>query len=533
MENFRPIPDSVETPINITYLKNELKNHPDKTLIKDLLDSFRFGFRIGYSGPEFANLARNLKSAETNPAPISSNLITELKSNRMAGPFVEPPLPNFRTSPIGVVPKKEPNKFRIITDLSSPRGASVNEFIPDCEARVQFENFDSAVNLVARLGKNSLLAKLDIKSAFRICPVHPADWHLLGFTFCDLFFVDLCLPFGLRSSVNRFTRVADTLSWIMQTNYDIAHSTHYLDDFLLAGEPDSDNCHRDLNKTLQLFDRLGVPLAPEKLVPPTTCLTYLGITIDSNKMEIRLPEERLSEVMALLKSWETRKKCTKRALLALIGKLSFCARVILSGRTFLRRLIDLSTSVSGLRHHISLNTEAREDIKWWQTFLPQWNGKHRILEPGSTMCPDMQLFTDASGCEGFGIYFDGKWISSPWLGDFVTRSIQWKELFPIFVACYIWAGCFTGKRLLFHCDNQAVVNIWSANTSRCPHIMHLLRKLFFITAKFNFTVNVIHIAGTNNSLADSLSRLQISKFRRLAPQAEVAQTQIPQEVWNL
>ena len=250
-------------------------------------------------------------------------------------------------------------------------------------------------------------------------------------------------------------------------------------------------------------------------------------------MEIRLPTEKLAEVMGLLESWTATKKCTKRALLALIGKLSFCARIIPSGRTFLRRLIDLSTSVGSLSHHISLNAEAREDIKWWLTFLPQWNGKYKILEPGSTRCPDMQLFTDASGCEGFGIYFDGKWISSQWPTKFAAHSIQWKELFPIFVACYIWAPCFTGKRLLFHCDNQAVVNIWSANTSRCPKIMNLLRKLFFVTAKYNFTVNVIHIAGTNNSLADSLSRSQICKFRQLAPQAKEAPTQIPPEIWAL
>ena len=113
------------------------------------------------------------------------------------------PLPNLRFSPIEVVPKKNSDKVRMITDLSSPKGSTVDDFITDEESAVQFNYFDTAVNTVAGLGKGCLVAKLDIKSAFRICPVSPVDWHLLGFKFLDHYFVDLRLPFGLRSFVNR------------------------------------------------------------------------------------------------------------------------------------------------------------------------------------------------------------------------------------------------------------------------------------------------------------------------------------------
>ena len=136
----------------------------------------------------------------------------------MAGLFTSPPLQHFRTSSIGVVPKKEPNKFCMITDLSSPRGLSINDFISDKEASVTCKNFDSAVNIVAKIGRGAVMAKLDVKGAFRICPVSKSDWHLLGFTFMEMFFVGLCLPFGLRSSVNRFTQISDSILWIMQNN---------------------------------------------------------------------------------------------------------------------------------------------------------------------------------------------------------------------------------------------------------------------------------------------------------------------------
>ena len=339
----------------------------------------------------------------------------------------------------GVVPKKEPNKFRMITDLSSPRGRSINDFISDEEASVTFNNFDSAVNIVAKIGPGALMAKLDVKSAFRICPVHKSDWHLLGFTFIDMLFVDLCLPFGLRSSVNRFTQVADSILWIMQNNYNLENSTNYLDDFFLAASPDSNQCQDDMSRTIMLFKSLGVPLANDKLVGPTSCITFLGIEINSDSMSLGLPQPKCKEIQDLIKQWTIKKKCTKRELLSLIGKLSFAAKVVPSGRTFIRPLIDLSKSVVKLSHHISLNHEARQDIQWWADYLPSWNGRYKILDSTTTTCHTLDIFADASGEIGLGIFYKGRWVSEKWPDLVKPYSIQWKELYPIYLACLLCA----------------------------------------------------------------------------------------------
>ena len=57
--------------------------------------------------------------------------------------------------------------------------------------------------------------------------------------------------------------------------------------------------------------------------------------------------------------------------------------------------------------------------------------------------------------------------------------------------------------------------------------MHLVRSIFFSAATNHFTVLVTHIVGTNNSIADSLSRLQISRFRHLVPAADLEPTPVP------
>ena len=63
--------------------------------------------------------------------------------------------------------------------------------------------------------------------------------------------------------------------------------------------------------------------------------------------------------------------------------------------------------------------------------------------------------------------------------------------------------------------------------------MHLVRSIFFSAATHHYTVLVTHIAGTNNSITDSLSRLQITLFRRLAPTADVEPTPVPKSALTL
>ena len=108
----------------------------------------------------------------------------------------------------------------------------------------------------------------------------------------------------------------------------------------------------------------------------------------------------------LIKSWLGKHKATKRDLLSLIGKLS-AAEVVPSGRLVLRRLIELSTTVSKLQNHIHLNVEAREDIIWWDRFLPSWNGESIFIDPHWNDAETINLFTDASGTLGYGAYFNG------------------------------------------------------------------------------------------------------------------------------
>ena len=220
---------------------------------------------------------------------------------------------------------------------------------------------------------------------------------------------------------------------------------------------------------------------------------------------------------------------TKHELLSLIGKLSLATKVVPAGCLFLRRLIDLSTTVDRLHHHLRIGAEARADLEWWARFLPQWSGRAKFLDPQWSSPASLNLYTDASGSHGFGAYFDGAWLRGIWPPHQTLphHSIQWQELFAILVAASAWSERLCSRHVTFHCDNQAVVQAWSGLSSRDPSLMGLLRELFWVAARNNFTIRLVHVPGKRNAVADALSRNLMTRFFALPPQAEPQPSAIP------
>ena len=179
-------------------------------------------------------------------------------------------------------------------------------------------------------------------NVYRVMPVHPEDWLLLDMKWRGELLVDGALPFGLRSVPKLFTMLADALLWIMG-QHGVVHAWHNLGNFLILGPPQSDLCRQHLETSLGLCKRLGIPIETHKLEGPAPGLSFLGIHIDSLSGTLSLPAEKLARLKGLSTAWRTRKCCKKRELLSLIGQLQHACRIVRAGRTFLRRMIDLST----------------------------------------------------------------------------------------------------------------------------------------------------------------------------------------------
>ena len=363
--------------------------------------------------------------------------------------------------------------------------------------------------------------KIDLKNAFRLIPVRPKDWNLLGVCWHGQFYIDTCLPFGLRSTPHIFNEISTAIHWILQHSYSIQHLLHYLDDFFTAGPADSPVCTRNLTAMLTLCDKINALIKMSKVEGPTTSLTFLGIQLNTITMEASISSEKKHELLHEL-HWITHKdKCIKKELLSLIGKLSFCCKVLPAGRIFLSRMIDLSTSVTQLNHYIPLTIKAQLYIQWWINFLPRWSGKSFILSNKWTPSPMLHLYTDASGLHGWGAYWSGRWLQSSWTPAQQHMDITWKEFFAIVSAVHVWGSFWFCQKILFHCDNR------DKGSTRATHTMALVRLQYFCAIHHNLNVCIVHVPGVCNDIADALSHFQMDRFQKLAPNANPSSDNIP------
>ena len=153
----------------------------------------------------------------------------------------------------------------------------------------------------------------------------------------------------------------------------------------------------------EVFERLGVPLALEKVEGPSTSLTFLGITLDTSRMEIHLPDEKLLGTRNEILNWLPNKNATKS--LSLVGLLQHASKVVRCGRTFIGWMYQAGAKVKELSFFTHLTKEFRSDLFWWHFFLTSWNG-FSLLRSSNFGQADYCTQTDASGSWGCGTVFD-------------------------------------------------------------------------------------------------------------------------------
>ena len=525
-------PVAAVTPLQADQFARDLQHHPNQPLVQFVLEGIRHGFRLGFcSSQPLKPAKKNKPSAAQHASAIDEYLANEVSRGRVAGPFDSPPLPNLQVSSFGVIPKRgQPGKWRLIVDLSSPAGSSVNNGINPEEFTLHYITVDQIISLVSQFGQGALMAKFDVESAYRNVPVHPSDRYLLGMKWRNQYYVDLALPFGLRSAPFIFNSIADMVEWILVHSHHIPALLHYLDDFITVGPPDSPQCAHNLAISVAVCERLGLPLHPGKCVGPATVLVVLGIELDSVSQIARLPADKLSALKELISSWLPRRWCNRRELESLIGHLHHAAKVVWPGRTFLRRLIDLLCCFRKRDHPIRLNREFHLDLRWWHQFLSQWHGVSFWLFPGLLPEADVEVSSDAAGSVGYGAFLKDRWFAGPWAPAQQQQSIAYKELFPVVVAAHVWGHQWCRKHVLFRSDNEAVVHILNSRTSKVPCLMRLLRSLLFAAACHCFSFSAQHIPGVTNQIADAISRFRWQEFRRLAPHAQLHPTPIPPDL---
>ena len=299
-----------QSPLHLSSFHRYIANHPDQALCSKLLHGIECGISIGFEGERMSMVSGNWKLALDHSEVIEKYLANEVAAGCKAGPFTQPPFPDFVGLPMGIVTKKclLPVKYRIIHNLSWPPQDSINDHIDLDAFRCFYGSFEEAVALFVKHGTGALSAKLDLADTFKHILIRSQDWPLLGSywdlqhldsSMSHLYYVDLFLPFGLYSCLALFNEYADALQYAMKTNK-VHDLLYYLDDYFTVGPPHSLVCGNNITTIIATCEELGFAMNTEKITKSATTTNFLGVDIDSNAMEARVDSIHLYKTISLL-----------------------------------------------------------------------------------------------------------------------------------------------------------------------------------------------------------------------------------------
>lgn len=372
------------------------------------------------------------------------------------------------------------------------------------------------------------MAKIDLQDAYKHVFIHPADWHLMGFSWQapsgkTMFYFSRVLNFGLRSAPFLFNRFAEALERFMRTKGVTTNLVRYVDDFLVLANSPSE-CQHNIDLMLQVCRESGFSVQPSKVTAPNTCIEFLGIVIDSEAQELRISEKRLQELKQEAASWLQDTPYTKRRLLSIIGKFSFACRAIRQGRAFIGRLLAAAKASRALHHKVRLGTEAKSDIQWWVACISSHNGTGYFNPDWSVNA--VHIFSDSSG-SSIGAFAEGEWFTYSFVGRLqfaAAASINQKEFIAALAALNTWGPRFRSRCIVFHIDNLTVCHILNSLYSPVSELMRYARIWALLVECYNVSVAPVYITSEANCDADDLSRNRLEEFRARNPDAAHSMT---------
>ena len=476
----------------------------------EIIEWLKYGWPIGrsYGAPDPESTFKNHKGALDHPQFVNKYIHRELGYGALLGPFKNSPFSTrWAISPISTRPKRQnPDDRRTIVDLSFPSwGVSVNSEIPPGEYLgdpicIILPTVDRVAYQIFIMGRGTPMYGRDFKRSFHQLPLDPGDYGLVGIQWDGELFFSKVVPMGLRTACYIQQRVTEAVVHIHNKN---GHwLVGYVDDFLGVSPPEE--AQQAFDDLAQLFQDIGVEEAPEKAIPLTTNIVFLGVGINSDTMEIYVTPDRIRELQLELYAWDSRTACTRKQLESLIGKLSFVCSCVRPGRLFLCRLFEALRGFpqSGFRN---IGIEMRKDIHWWQKFLPVFRGVG-MLWMFESYNPDVLLSSDACLQAAGGYCHPYVFRLQFPEGIRAGNSIAHLEFQALLASLKVFSKHIKGYKLLVSCDNEATVEVINRGRAQDTYMNTCLRELVWICIQAEFEIRAQHIPGKTNTIPDLLSR---------------------------
>jgi hypothetical protein len=453
-------------------------------------------------------------------------------------------LPPDHPCPFGIQPLhviiKPDKKPRLVIDLSR----NLNNHL-----QYEYFSYSSVRDATEVSTKDCWYGKLDLSNCFLSFPLHPSALPHFIFRFDGKLYQFTRMPFGLSTAPRICTLLLSVVAHRLSASA-LAHLVRYLDDFLFITLSRAAMA-TTLATAQHILSDFGLVVNPDKTEGPAQQLSFLGIQLDSVAQTLSCTPARLEELRSLLADAVSTPKIRLASLATLIGKLQFAAAVLPGARPFVRRMLDLqhqhrnrlhvrhslraaerarsidpTRRLHFARQHCSVYTDRgfKEDVRFWQTHLQQWNGCARWRSAQSTpFC-----FASDASLDGFGFYLEStpphydtsQWppgvrVGAGFSGVYSpahrhlhssSRQMTWCELFAVYAALFTYRNLLRHSCVLFFVDNKTDVHILNRQATRSARLAGLLREIYAISANYNISIYARHRSGVDNVLADFLSR---------------------------
>jgi Reverse transcriptase (RNA-dependent DNA polymerase) len=393
-----------------------------------------------------------------------------------------------------LVPKKTPDAWRGCLDMRPVNDHVVKEHF-------KMEGLHTVRQLLRR---DDWLTTVDITDAYPHLAVAPSHRRFMRFVWRGVHFEYAAMCFGLTSAPRLWTKLMRPVVTYLRAQG--VRLVVYLDDLCILARSREESV-RHTQMVVDLFAQLGLLLSPKSALEPSRAREFLGMTVDSHRMMLRVPPAKVQAVhkavRATLRGAATG-SLTVRQLAGLLGKLNAVGAAVAPQRLRCRELLALKNEAFGRQARwdakVTLNSLAHGELNWWLECLGDWNGRTVLPQR-----PRYRVTTDASH-HGWGAWTGRRNARGFWSRAEAGMSNNGRELKAAVLGVLSYREKLRGQVVEIRTDNTTTVAYVNHQGGRSRFLTELVRPLWEWALATGTHVFATHIPGKLNKRADSLSR---------------------------
>lgn len=404
-------------------------------------------------------------------------------------------------SKICLVPKPD-GSHRFILNLKQ-----LNEFI--ATDHFKLEDGKTTKQMITR---GCFMTTIDLKDAYYLIPIAKSDRKFLRFIFEGKMYQLTCMPFGLNRAPYTFTKIIKPA--VLHLRERGLLSVIYIDDLLILGDS-YEECLRNTHITRRLFEKLGFVINEKKShVIPSTRRKFLGFVYDSERMDIRLPEEKVVKIANNIEKFSRISHCTIREFAGLIGTLGSSCSALKYGWVHMKNFERAEFLALGANHgnfeaRMYLSDDLQADFQWWKIHI------HKAVRSITPFRAALEISSDASR-SGWGACCEGNRTHGHWGQEEQAHHINYLELLAAMFALKCFAKNLKYCDILLRIDNTtAIAYINKMGGIQFPVLSRLAKTIWKWCERRNIYIFASYISSRDNYEADFESR-------RLEPETEYA-----------